>query len=120
MNVTTNCTLNCGCHRILAGTDRRIGEQVYCTTHKKVAIIVSNLPEYSVRCQQCKYSRRWGQAKVTALTKATSHSIRLHHAVDIYHGDKLEERVGKQYQPTLPNLNDPVIRGGPPSLRKLL
>jgi hypothetical protein len=119
MNVTTNCTLKCGCHRILTGPNRRIGELVYCTTHKKAVTIVSNLPEYHVRCRICKYSRKWGQAKLTALTKASSHAVRLRHTVDVYHGNKLEETVGQQHQGTLPGLNDPVIRGGPPRLRKL-
>ena len=117
-NVTTNCKLNCGCYRILAGPNRRIGEEVYCTHHKKAVIIMSTLPEYSAVCRNCRYSRKWGQAKVTALTKASAHSIRHHHQIDVYHGDRIIEEVGKGQQLSLPKMNDPVIRGGAPRLRK--
>lgn len=96
--LTTNCLLNCGCHRILAGRYRRIGEILYCIIHQRTATIVSNLPEYKAKCLNCRYSRRFGQAKLTALTKGTAHSIRYRHRVNVYHGTKLEEEIGRSHQ----------------------
>lgn len=104
--ITTNVVLSCDCHRILVG-ERRIGEVLYCRTHRRTAVVVSNLPEYWAICQwpKCRYSRPYGQAQLTALTKGTVHSIKKHHPVDVYHGQKLVEHIGTHHQPTLPGLS---------------
>lgn len=39
---------------------------------------------YSFRCRNCQYARQYGHAKLTALTKATSHALRLSHIVDVW------------------------------------
>lgn len=103
--ITTNCVLTCGCHRILVG-ERRMGEVIYCRTHKRETVIVSNLPEYWAVCQwpKCKYSRPYGQAQLTALTKGSTHSIKYRHTVEVYHGRVLVETLGAHHQPTLPGL----------------
>lgn len=107
--VTTNCLLSCGCHRILAG-QITLGASVNCTEHGPV-LVRSSLPEYRVRCQNCRYARKWGQARLTALTKASSHALRNNHRVDVWHGERHVETTGRGYrQPTLPEINDPVLR----------
>lgn len=104
--ITTNCILSCGCHRILVG-NRRMGEVIHCRTHRRTAVIVSNLPEYWAVCQwpKCRYSRPYGQARLTALTKGSTHSIRHHHTVHVLHGSQLVEEIGAHHQETLPGLN---------------
>jgi hypothetical protein len=104
--LTTNCVLSCGCHRILVG-ERRMGEVIYCRTHRREAIITSNLPEYWAVCQtpRCKYSKPFGQAPVTAVTKGSTHSIKYRHTVHVFHGHKLVEEIGSHHQQTLPGLS---------------
>lgn len=39
---------------------------------------------YSIKCRRCRYSRVYGNARITAETKAVSHSLRMGHIVDIH------------------------------------
>jgi hypothetical protein len=107
--LTNNCKLSCGCYRVLTGT-QRMGTRYYCSLHKKAVTILSTLAEYVADCLDCRYRRKWGQARLTALTKASAHSIRMHHRVDVYHGDTLVEEIGRSQQLHLPTINDPVLR----------
>lgn len=118
MSHTINALLSCGCHRILVAPVR-LGQQKHCTEHGVVRV-TSNLPEFYIKCLDCRYGRKYGQARLTAEVKATSHGMRLKHRVQIWHGNKLLETTGRGYdQPPLPEMNDAVIRGGPKRLRKL-
>lgn len=38
---------------------------------------------YSIRCRNCRYSRIYGYARITAECKATAHALRKGHNVDI-------------------------------------
>lgn len=42
---------------------------------------------YWVKCRNCRYSRGFGFAPLTARTKATSHALRLGHEVEIQKSD---------------------------------
>ena len=105
--LTTNCVLGCGCTRVLVGA-RHLGETIYCRLHKKVVPVTSNLPEYRAVCQKpgCRYGTRYfGQAPLTAVTKASTHSVKYRHTVYVYHGDVLHETIGVQHQATIPGLD---------------
>lgn len=38
---------------------------------------------YSIRCRNCRYSRTFGYARITAEARAISHALRMSHIVDI-------------------------------------
>jgi hypothetical protein len=51
-------------------------------------------PEYRVRCTECRYSRGYGSARITALTKASKHALQKRHKVNIWLGRKVIETAG--------------------------
>lgn len=46
-------------------------------------------PDYKVRCQECQYSRSFGNAKITAESKAVNHSLTRGHRVKITNHGRL-------------------------------
>lgn len=64
--------------------------------------------EWHVRCKSCTYARRFGQARITALTAADKHSRRYPlHAVQVLKNDYVVEyRIPERMMQTLPGLAD--------------
>lgn len=54
---------------------------------------------YAVKCRNCRYSRGYGNAPLTADTKAASHSVRKMHTVDVIESDlvTLTNRTAASY-----------------------
>lgn len=115
---TTICILSCECKRILAGTPR-IGQQYYCTLHKSASTITQLVAEYRARCRRCKFSKPFGAARVTALTRASAHARRTGHEVDVWQGEELVETVGLLRQrPAKRVSTPPLTRQGPSPVRE--
>jgi hypothetical protein len=75
-----------------------LGSETYCARCQAVSRVVSHAPEWVIHCDGCQYSRKWGQAKLTALVYAGKHANKKHHKVRVYHGSELIETVGKGAQ----------------------
>lgn len=54
---------------------------------------------YAVKCRNCRYSRAYGNAPLTADTKAAAHSLRKMHTTDVIVSDliTLTNSVGATY-----------------------
>lgn len=66
------------------------------------------IDEYRARCQECRYSRRYGTAELTAKTKATHHALTKLHRVIVTKGDKIVEEISpKVMQESLPDAPPP-------------
>jgi hypothetical protein len=65
----------------------KLGEETYCRECNTMSIATSVLKEIRMRCTECGYGRLFGQAMMTAESKAISHGLRLNHTVAIYRGD---------------------------------
>lgn len=48
---------------------------------------------WRARCKECRYSRRFGAAELTAKTKATKHALDNMHAVVVTRGDEIIEEI---------------------------
>lgn len=60
------------------------------------------IDEYRARCQECRYSRRYGTAELTAKTKATHHALTKLHRVIVTKGEEIVEEISpKVMQETL-------------------
>jgi hypothetical protein len=116
--LTTICILSCECKRIFVGPVR-IGQQRYCNLHKSPSTIVTTVVEYRAKCRKCKYSKPFGAARITALTKASAHGRRTGHEVDVYQGEELIETVCQLRQRPKPRVSTPPLtRQGPSPVRE--
>jgi hypothetical protein len=102
----TIVTYTCGC----VSTPPRhllpppIGEDAYCLYHERNVLVAKCVGEYVTRCRRCNRGRYhyYGTAKLTALTKASTHAIRNRHRVEIWHGSELVEEVGPDVPGQMP------------------
>jgi hypothetical protein len=83
--------------------------------HKTPSTIVTLVAEFHARCRKCKYSKPFGAARITALTKASAHGRRTGHEVDVYQGAELIETVCQQRQRPKPRVSTPPLRRQGPS-----
>lgn len=62
---------------------------------------------YNFKCQNCRYSRKYGHAKLSAETIATSHGLRLGHTVFVWESnlETLESRICLKVEPEKANRN---------------
>jgi hypothetical protein len=106
--VTASILLDCK-HRLnVRGIPPSIGSEIRCRKCGEVRLVDIAQAEYRARCTQCRYSRGYGTARITALTKATKHAIQKHHKVNVWLGRKVIETVGKNVaQLTLPEDDTP-------------
>lgn len=51
------------------------------------------IDDYRTRCTECRYSRRYGTAELTAKTKGTAHALTKMHKVLITKGDEVVEEI---------------------------
>jgi hypothetical protein len=75
-----------------------LGSETYCVRCQKVVRVASHAPEWVIHCDGCKYSKKWGQAKMTAFVYASKHANRRNHKVRVYHGSELIETIGQGAQ----------------------
>ena len=71
------------------------GESVYCRRCEEYQV-VEIVPEYGIRCDSCRLSRRYGRDLGAARMSASKHTMtRPEHTVSIMDGGTLVERVGR-------------------------
>jgi hypothetical protein len=75
-----------------------VGDEFHCRVHKVVTHVHTIQPEWSIKCASCSFTRYYGQARMTAFTYASKHSVSRRHAVRIYYGSELADTSGRQYQ----------------------
>lgn len=67
---------------------------------------VLEIQEWKIVCHNCKYSRRFGQAALTAQTRASAHACKRQHTVDVYYYGELQH-VSETVTQTLPIFDAP-------------
>ena len=92
--VMAGALLDCKHKLNMRGAPPKVGDDIWCPRCGEVRIVDSAQPEYRVRCTQCRYSRGYGSARVTALTKASKHALQKRHKVNIWLGRKIIETSG--------------------------
>lgn len=85
----------------------RVGDDVYCHHHRDTVRVETLEPEIRVKCTECRYSRGFGQAQLTADTYAAKHSVTRRHKVNIVRGDDVIRTVGDRSGQTELLLEDP-------------
>jgi hypothetical protein len=90
--------LECGCQRSFdrGVSPPRIGDVIYCSGHRDVALITARVDEYRIECTECNYRRYFGQAKINAQLSADKHVRRKGHKVNLYWSKKLVDTMGSQ------------------------
>jgi hypothetical protein len=88
-NTGTFTMLDCHCLR----SEGTIGDEVYCSRHRRVSLIVEAAPEWAIACTGCSWSRKHGLAQISAVNDARRHSRRRKHRVQVFHGAKLVEEI---------------------------
>lgn len=68
------------------------GELLWCK-HCREYMEATIIDEFRVRCQNCRFSRRYGTAELTALTKATHHALTKMHEVVVTRGQEIVEKI---------------------------
>lgn len=64
-----------------------IGEQVYCSRCARYQVVwQKSPPEYRIKCENCRFGKSYGQAKLTAETKAAVHATHRQHTVTVFNG----------------------------------
>jgi len=89
-STATFTQLDCGCLR--AGG--RIGDELHCARHRRVAFVIQAAPEWCAACVTCTWTKPTGLAGVTAEVEAARHARRRQHRVQIWHGAQLDHEVG--------------------------
>lgn len=82
--------LDCECVR----TGGAVGQELYCARHRRVSVVISAAPEWTIACVTCTWGKREGLAEVTAFIDAQRHARRRQHRVHIFHGAQLVEELG--------------------------
>lgn len=86
----------------------RVGDDVLCNRCRVASSVISVEDEIRVRCTDCRYSRGFGQAELTADTYASKHAVMRGHVVHIVKGSTLIAVKGdKSPQVELPFPDDP-------------
>jgi hypothetical protein len=68
-----------------------------CQEYRECATI----NEYRARCEDCRYSRRFGAAGLTARVRATKHGVMKQHRVTVTCGDEVVEVIS-------PKVTEPI------------
>lgn len=100
--------LECGCVTIFPSPIPMIGDALTCSVHGGTTRVSS--PEWFIRCQDCRYSKGFGNARLTAETKASAHSCKRGHTLKVWR--RLGRRVDKEFTvPSIPHkpLNLPSV-----------
>lgn len=99
--------MDCGHTLFFSPPVPAVGDDIYCHHHVSSQKVVRVLAEYRARCTECNYSRRYGQAKLTAATKATTHALAKNHTVALMLGNSVVTLVNEHDQPELVGTEDP-------------
>lgn len=106
--LTAIALLTCDCHIKFPLPAPKVGDLVWCTRHHDVRV-VSVDAEWRVKCRDCRYSRPFGAAELTAMTAGSKHGLIKRHTVDVYRGGKRVHTVGGELpgQIDLDSLEEP-------------
>lgn len=97
---TAQGVLSCGCFVTFEQANLTLGSETFCRRCQKVVRVSSHAPEWVIHCDGCRYSRKYGQAKLEAVVYASKHANRKHHKVRVYCGAELVETIGQGKQLT--------------------
>jgi hypothetical protein len=87
--------LECDHQLIFGSAPPKIGELLYCPRCRHAKPVTDVAKEWRFRCQDCSYARAFGAAKLTCVTKASAHSVRCGHRVQVIFGAHLIDTVGE-------------------------
>lgn len=105
----TTYTVVLVCHHALefCAPVPKVGERLWCARCRRDQTVARSRADYAVRCRDCRYSRRYGQAKLTAETAATMHAQRKQgHRVRVMDGYTVISESSTR-QPTLTDAPPP-------------
>lgn len=89
---------SCKCSAVIAPHKGRmpdIDDDVFCTVHNKTVQVIVVSDTYRISCDDCRYSRSFGAARMTADTYAAKHSVTRMHKVRVYRSNKLLHTMGE-------------------------
>lgn len=99
-------SLGCGCVETIPYAMYRLGEEYRCPSHGET-YIRGKITEWRLRCDQCGYSRGFGEGRVTAECKAAHHSLMRGHSVSLLYGEELRSVMKRDDIPTLDDCEPP-------------
>jgi hypothetical protein len=67
----------------------KTGERVWCFRHRHYARVKDGRAEFRARCRDCRMSRPYGAAKLSAEMSAVRHARAKTHTVDVLQGAKI-------------------------------
>lgn len=91
----TQVELSCGHSLFYNPPVPKIGDDIYCRTGCGTVAVVDIKAEWRTKCTECRYSRSWGQAELTARTKASAHALRNNHTVSVLLGNDVQNLVNE-------------------------
>ncbi len=89
--------LDCKHTAFYTNAEPAIDEIVYCRKCNGFRVVVEGKTEYKVTCRNCRYSSKFGAARLNAEGAAVRHrapSSRSHHIVDVILGRKIVQTYG--------------------------
>lgn len=109
--VRISIQLECGCATIYPSPIPMYGDKLLCPIHGVTVRVPS--PEWFLKCQNCRYSKGFGEAPVTVEVKASAHSTKRGHTVKVWR--RIGSRVDREYTvPSQPREPLPIMASDVP------
>lgn len=103
--------LECGCERFYQSPIPHYGDAVCCPIHGSTTRVT--VPEWFLRCNDCRYSKGFGNSPLTVEVKASVHSTKRNHTVKVWR--RIGSRVDSEYLvPTERRAQLPIVAGDVP------
>jgi hypothetical protein len=96
-----NVILRCDHSRMFLSNTPKLGDRIYCYSCDDMRIVVKWGDEYHIRCEQCRYSRRFGQDNFSANVFAAKHMATRRHTIGVWFGQKNLRNVAPDLAPDL-------------------
>lgn len=84
----------------------KIGDQLFCVLCDRYVSVMGHVDEWVLKCTECNYTRRYGQAQLTAETMAAKHGATKNHTVALWHGEKVDHLVHEHATPMIAPFHD--------------
>lgn len=75
----------------------RVGDELLCPSCRTASPVTAIEDEIRIRCTQCRYSRGFGQGRLTADTYASKHATTRRHKIEVVQGSTVLTVMGAHH-----------------------
>lgn len=87
----TPIILKCSHEIMFAMCPPKVGERIYCYRCDDMQRVVDDTRQYIIKCQECRYTRRFGQCLLPAEVYASKHMATRSHVIHLLYNGVIEQ-----------------------------